>query len=310
MHMEALYMLNYVIFSIFLSLFVIEVGIGVISLLAYDVYRSSIRRYLLPIWGMDGTFAVFYLVNLIATYPMLDSVIYAYIVPVLIGAFFFLLRNVFISYSEYIGDKRLEALSVKIYGLSTIMMAFVVLSVFTSGVSGIGISISQGSASINLLYMLVNPFNILMFIVAALIALFIVGSYFGFGPLSRLKYVMLPLAMLIAIASIYLYVPYVFSSIASEYYLLAVSIALMLVSMALTAKGSRLTRYSALLWILVSINLFGIAQYPGLMGGQLHFTDYITGAAGASAIALLTAVCGSFLAIAIALFIYISYVKK
>ena len=159
--MVALYTLNYAIFAIFLCLFIIETGIGVLSIFAYGTYRNSIRKYLLPIWGMDGTFAVFYLVNLIATYPTLDGVAYAYIIPVLLSAIFFLLRNVFVSYSEYIGDIKFETLCMKIYGTSTIIMSFIVISIFASATSGIGVTISKNAVSVSLITMLFNPFNLL-----------------------------------------------------------------------------------------------------------------------------------------------------
>ncbi len=308
--MEVLYLLNYAIFAMFICLFLIETGIGALVLFAYNNNRSSIRRYLLPIWGVDGTFAVFYFVNLIATYPTLGGVVYAYIVPVMLGSLFFLLRNVFVSYSEYIGDIKYESVCMKIYGVSTIIMSFIVISVFTSGLSGIGISVSQNTITLNMLSLFFNPFNILVFIALTLIALSIVGSHFKSGLLDKLSYALLPAAFLIALLSVYLYLPSIFSAVLNNYYLLLISISIMLITIALKMRGSKIARYSALIWIFVSINFFGIVQYPYLMGGKLQFTNYITNSASTAAIALLTTVCGSFLIIAMAIFVYVSYFRK
>lgn len=308
--MDLLYSINYAILAVFICLFIVEAGIGILSLADYKSYRDRIRRYLMPIWGMDGTFAVFYLVNLMATYPGIAGVTYAYIVPVLIGAALFLSRNAFVAYSEYIGDPKYESACMKVYGASTIVLSFMVISVFGSALSGAGVTVSRGSASVSLQSMLASPFSILVFVSAALVALFITASYFEVKRLYAPSYAMLPIALSIAVFAMWEYVPYMARAAVSDLVPVAASAVLMLIPMALKALKSRFAALAALLWLFMSINLFGYLQYPYLLGGSAKFTDYITNPASAGALALVTAIGGAVLAVSIAFFLYISYVRK
>ncbi len=79
--MSLLYYLNYGILAAFLSLFFVEVGMAIYALVIYGRYRERIWRYIMPLWEITGTFAVFYGASLIATYPNLMPVI----APIYIG---------------------------------------------------------------------------------------------------------------------------------------------------------------------------------------------------------------------------------
>ncbi|MDE1856294.1 MAG: hypothetical protein KGH49_03620, partial [Candidatus Micrarchaeota archaeon] len=88
--MNPLYLVNYFIFSVFITLFLLEVGSAILALFSYGAYRDKLRRYLLPIWEVDGTFAAFYLVNFEVTYPTLLGIVGTiYILPLLLAAAFF-----------------------------------------------------------------------------------------------------------------------------------------------------------------------------------------------------------------------------
>lgn len=306
--MDILYLINYGILAAFLSLLIIETGVGMLSVMDIARYRDSVKKYILPIWGVEGTFGVFYVINSIATYPGIVAIAAAYMIPILLAALFFLIRTVFIAYSEFIFDIKEEHKFRQVYGLSTIFVSFILVAIFCSALSGIGVDASV--PSISTVTVLFNPFNILVFVSVALIALFTASVFFHVKSVTRPSYIFLPLSMVIFIAAVYLYVPSIYASIQSYYHLLGASVLIMIGVIVLDISGSRYTKHAALLWIFASIMMFGVVQYPYLLGGSATYTSFMTNSASAAAIALITLAGGTLLTIALLLFVYINYVKK
>ena len=93
MMMDILYIMNHVVFSLFITLFLVEVGMAFTGLIFYDSYKI-IKKYLIPMWEINGTFAIFYIVSFEAIYPkLLVNIGTLYLLPVMVAALLLILRN-------------------------------------------------------------------------------------------------------------------------------------------------------------------------------------------------------------------------
>ncbi len=306
--MNVIYMLNYAVFAAFFTLFVIEIGIAVSFLISYRD-KDRLKRYLMPIWEITGTFAVFYLVNFEASFPTAIKIIgNAYLVPLLIAAMFFIFRNAFIAYSEYISNAPSERAFLRVYSMATIITAFLVVAVLGSGVSGIGINVQALSASIYA--MLLNPFVLLLFVSVALIGIFVISVFFDLDHLKRLGYASAPIAILLVFAALYFYGRYALANAAAYWPLLALTIALLAVVMYLGIRAKRASRYAAVAWLFWAILYFGTITYPYWFGGTVNSQSYLVNAITGGYTVAITIMGGIFLVGALTYFIYIAYLKK
>ena len=173
--MNILYEFNISIFAVFFTLFAVEVGIALQILLGRGKTAEMIR-YITPIWEITGTFAVFFVMNFIATFPSAISIIgTAYVAPLLIAALFFIFRNAFLAYGIYYkGSSNRSYL--RVYGLATVITGFLVIGVLSSAISGFGISIE--TASINMPILFTNPFFLIMLVSIILISLMLSSAIF------------------------------------------------------------------------------------------------------------------------------------
>ncbi|MDE1828385.1 MAG: cytochrome d ubiquinol oxidase subunit II [Candidatus Micrarchaeota archaeon] len=306
--MNPLYIANYLIFSIFFTLLIMEIGAALLALLSYSNYREKLRRYLLPIWEVNGTFAAFYLVNFEATYPTLLGLAGTiYVLPLLLAGAAFILRSVFLVYAEVIGAGESEQKYMRLYAVCTLVMSFFAISVLGSGLSGIGINVAANSAE--LLPLILSPFNLLLFLGMVLIAAFLSINYFEVG--GRMKYG--TPAVFAAIATILLgisqYAPSLFAGIIANIYLLAISLAILAVTLVLQLRKNRYANHLSILWLIMSINLLGIANYPSIFGSQ-SMLQYVASSAGALPLLVITTVGGAAVALSLAVLIYVSYIRK
>ncbi len=271
--MNLLYSENYLIFSVFISLFLIEAGIAFLSLVDYSLYLSKMKRYLLPIWEIDGTFAVFYLVNFEATYPgLLGTVGTVFAIPVLFGGLFFILRNAFLSYSEITRKSGEERRYVTVYAISTLVIAFLVIAVLSSGVSGIGINTAAGT--FNLAALLADPLALLFFIVILLVAVGSAVIYFDLRQFRASAIIALILALMTTLLAAYLYLPWVWGNISTDFALPILALIMMFLAAILSILKPSVSRYAVVALLIILINLFGIAQYPYVLGGS-NINNYI-----------------------------------
>lgn len=307
--MNTLYTINYVILSAFLTLFTIEIGIAILSLTQYSNYKQKIRKYINPIWEVNGTFAIFYLVNFEATFPnLLPIVAVVYLIPALIAFLFFILRNAFMVFSEHIDVKKSEERYMKVYGISTLIVAVFVISILTSSLSGVGVNFYN--SSINLPLMIFNPFNILILVSIMLIAFFIIVNYLKIEKFRILSILFIIAAFLLIILSMISYLNYLLPSITANFILILVSGLILLISVILSAIKSKSAAYVAIVWLFTSIIILGIIQYPYVLAGTQNATNYLTNSLSGTYVTLITLGCGSILILALLLFVYINYIKK
>ncbi|MCL5102367.1 MAG: cytochrome d ubiquinol oxidase subunit II [Candidatus Marsarchaeota archaeon] len=308
--MSFMYPINYFIFSIFLTLFGLEAGVAVTMFLEYDKYKDRLKRFLMPLWEVTGTFGVFYLVNLEATVPSLLLLLgTVYVAPLLIAGVFFILRNAFLSYSEYMGNPKSEKLYLHVYAIATVLVAFIAISVLDSGISGIGINAS--AYSINIAKLFINSFNILMFIGIALLSVFLAATVFGIREYKWFTGAAAVLGIVAIAIATYSSLGYMFSNAFGFGlpYLIGLVI-LLAISLAFYYKSNRYAKYLSLLWFILAINFFGLMQNSMVLGGTVSVNSYIQTGTTAFYVDMVTLIGGIILVVSLVVLIYISYIKK
>lgn len=303
--MDILYVINYAIFSVFLTMFMIEIGFALVTLVNYNRYKSRINPLINPIWEVTGTFAIFYVLNFEVSYPTLVSVVgTAYAVPLLIAAIFIILRNVFLVLSGYIAEQRSERLFRLVYSISTLSAAVLVIAVLTSGVSGAGISPSTSSLNSTFI---INPFTILMLIALLLLSLALANSLVKFDRFFKFGIAIELIGFMFAYLAIIVYLPgfNVLSHVAA----FSVSMVLFGASLILQYVESKHSGIFDIIFLILLINLFGLSVYPYIFG-TTNITNYIATSALAGPEILITAIGGTIVALSLAVLIYFNYVKK
>ncbi len=305
--MNALYAINYLIFSIFFTLFMVEVGITIITMLNYNKYKGKINHIINPIWEVTGTFAVLYIINFEASYPGLVSVVgNAYVMPLLIAAILIIMRNIFIAFSEYIGNEQSERRFRLVYSISTIIAAALAIAVLTSGISGIGISLAAntiGSA------FLINPFNILILVSILLFSLSLANGLIVTDELQKISLFSTLGGFIISFAAVYLYLPNFASALQSNILLIIIGVILTVTSAFLQLKKMRYSGLFNIMFIILLINIFGASTYPYIFG-TLNLTNYMPVSALANAEILISTVGGIIVALSLLGLIYANYLKK
>ena len=305
--MNALYLINHLIFSVFMTLLLLEGGFALTALFTYEKYKEKLMGYITPIWEVTGTFAVFYVVNFEATFPkLLGSAGTIYAVPLLVAAALIIIRNAFLIHAEYLGDLRKEARYLKVYAAATVVALVLLLSVLSSAMTGTGINISTGLSTIS---MYLNPFNAIVIVSALLVSLSLASSLFGIDRLSRFAWIPLALAVVLFCVGISLFAAPVSANLATALPLVAL---LAVLVAALAVLQYRKWRYSGRLSILVvlfAIGVLGAVQYPYIFGSA-NITDYLNGSALSGPIILITLVGGTIVAASLAYLIYLSYLRK
>ncbi len=304
--MNAIYSINYFIFSIFFTLFMLELGIALISLLDYDLYKERIKHAIGPVWGITGTFAIFYLVNFEVSYPGLVALVgTAYVIPLLAAAIFIILRNIFIAFSEYIGENRSERRFRIVYSLSTIIAAILLVAVLASGISGIGINLSTSGINYSLL---LNPFYIMILFSILLLSFSLANNIIKPARLFKPGIASLLLGFALGLFAVYTHLPALHQSI-QTYALTAASLVLLIISSFLQFKEAKHASAFSILSVLILINLFGIASYPYILGSR-NVTAYMAASSVANASILITTIGGVIVAVSLILFIYMNYLRK
>lgn len=302
--MGSLYFMNYAVFAVFFTLMAIETGIALLALTSYEGTRDRIRAYIMPLWEIIGTFAVFYLVEFEATYPgLLTLVGSAYILPILLAALFFILRNAFISYSEYVGKGRLENRYSKVYGISTLVVVFIVSSILTSGVSGIGVNVGQ--SSINAIGIAFNLFNVTVFASVALLGWFAAVAVTGVKRYRKPGAYAGIAGVVLVFAALFSDVPYLAANLQHNILPVAVTLVLFAAALVLHRRMSPLAKYFVFAFLFSGILSFGALQYPYMFGGVLNTNTYAATGQGAQYLIIVTCIGGILLVAALAYLIYL-----
>ena len=304
-----LYYLNYAILAAFLSLFIVELGMAVSALAYYGKCRERIRHYVMPLWEITGTFAVFYMMSLVATYPnLIPAVAPLYIAPVAAAALLVVIRNLFLACSEIMGEHRMERLAFRVYSVSTIAIGFVLASILGSVVTGSGVGIATGSISI--LPMLFNGFGVSLFFVMLLLGLFAASALLRDEEGRLLPVAFAVVAPVLMVAMMWAGTVHGMQGIASNLYLVASWAALLAAVVVLYARGSGAAGKLAIPLIFFGIMVFAAVQNQLVFNGSASLASFMTNAAGAEGILLITTLGGIFLVAALLYFMRITFLKR
>ncbi|MDE1810918.1 MAG: hypothetical protein KGH66_02670 [Candidatus Micrarchaeota archaeon] len=296
--MIGLYYLNYAILAAFLTLFIVELGMAVSALVYYGKYRERIRHYIMPLWEITGTFAVFYVVSLVATYPNLIPVVAPiYIAPIIAAALLLIVRNAFLAYSEIMGEHRMEKAAFRIYSVATIIVAFILASM-------LGSVVSVGHPG------LLSGFGAAVFLVMLLLGLFAASSLIRDDEGKLLPSCFAVVAPILALSAFGFGISYGMQAIVSNAYLIVPWLAFLAVAIALYIKGSKVSGKLAFLLIFLGVMLFAAVQNQMLFNGGQSLSQFVTNSAGASGLLAVTTIGGTFLVAALLYFVYITQIKK
>ena len=304
--MNFMYLLNHAIFAAFLSLIIIEVGISLLGLMDYKQYWERMKSYLMPMWEINGTFAVFYVVAFEAMYPKLLGIVgTVYIIPALVAALFFILRNAFLAYSEYIGDMKSEKRLITVYGASTIIVAILAISIFTSGVSGTGINVAVQNISVAFM---ANLFNVLAIISIVLISIFCAKVVFGFAKKPVIDMLFATLGIVIMIIAVFFGPSYMIYSLKSgtDIALFLFELVFLFVVVILHSSGRKLGRILIIPWVFSAVMAFSVFQYPYILGEEVNMVSYTTTGAIAGYVTFITLAGFAILAVSLGFLVYIS----
>ncbi len=305
--MDALVFVNYVLLAISLTLVTLELGIALLFL-KKDERWSRAMDYIAPIWEITGTFIIFFIVNLAATYPDLLPIIDTmYSGPILVFAILLILRNAFLAYSEISGNDANTGRMRTIYSISTIIAVVIALSVLTSALSGSVASV--GSSAANILYVFVNLPNVLLIAAALLITVFITLIFFSIKS-AKLLYSSLMLSAALAAAAIVAYLPAALSNILAYWYSIVPAAALLAVMLALYLKDDMRARFIVPVFLFTVFLTFEMLSYPNIFNGAVNLNSYLAPQASRYYISAITVIGGVFLTAAMAYFIYIQRLRR
>ncbi len=305
--MDILILINQVIFSILLSLLLLELGSALLSLADYEKYKERLTSYIAPTWEITGTFSVFYLVNFEATFPsLLPAIGTMYILPVLVAVTFVIVRDAFLAYTEYIGTEKDEKRFARVYGISTIAMMIIITTILSSTISGIGVNLS--SLSLNPLIVL-NPYNLLMILSLLAFVAFAAIVFFNIEKRSLLFISIIVAFALILFASA-AFTPFMLQSLATNPLVVLPSMLLLVAIIVLYWLRKTYAKFLVLPWLFCSVLAFQLIEYPSLFSNSIQISSYITSQASAPYVLIITLAGGAFLAVALSLFVYVHHVHK
>ncbi len=304
---DILTLISFTVLAVVLSLLMLELGAAVMFLSDYKTYKSRLYRYIAPVWEITGTFSVFYLVSLEAFYPsLLAAVGNLYIFPIILAVIFIIIRDAFLAYSEYAGEEN-EAAYSKVYGVTTIIALFLLITVLSSSISGAGVSLSPLMPSY--IAMFASPFNILMFVSIFSLVMFSSTIFFSIRN-TRLLVGSFIAFIILLLYALYAYVPYLFVKFFSQFYLSIPAVILLIAIAVLYMKKSQSVQIFVLPFLFTCIMTFELLEYPFLWGGAANIVLYLTPSINTYYLAIATAAGGVFLLFALAYLIYLQDIHK
>ncbi len=147
---EAEYFLNTVIFAVFFSLISTEFMAGSSLILRYHETVDEIKKFIVPIWEVTGTFFVFYVVNVEGLAPaIIPDVASIYIIAILAVIIVYSFRNASIIFAEFVwkGKRFNERTLYTTYAGITLFLGLILLIVYGSIVDGRGVDLANSTFS-------------------------------------------------------------------------------------------------------------------------------------------------------------------
>ncbi|MEM0143162.1 MAG: hypothetical protein QXL94_04325 [Candidatus Parvarchaeum sp.] len=294
--MNTYILINYTILAVLFTFLLVE-GMSAVSFIYDRKSLPVVKRYLDPIWGIVGTFAVFFVVNSEVLYPqILPNIDYLYVFPILLATFLFIARNVFLVFSEYIWkDSKFSQLTLaRVYSLVTILIFIILLAIFISIISGTGVN--SALTSFSAVSFLSNYYDLLFVLGVVLVVL---GMTFVFYKLEKFK-VLSPITSVAGLLLLFFSMKGLGIFFNYISYTLAVIIVLISIIYFLTGKMRRELIFIVLFLSVLSINLLNY----GKVFGTHDLQAYLNNSAVSSAGLIVTIIGGTILTGMLLFFLY------
>lgn len=280
---------------------------SVLLLLFWKSAKSRVLEYIIPIWEVTGTFGAFWVVITDFAFPsILIPAAKLYAVGLMLFLILFVARNSSIVFGEYIikrkwlDDKKLYQL----YSVSTIALGLIALTIFSSIISGAGVSIGSGYFSIS--HWILSPGSIPFLLGALVIGVGLSPVFYDLKPFMRISIPLTVTGVLISVLSFYLYSPQLITL-----WLAIPAILTILVPVLYSyEKTAGIVANKFVFSIVASVILFSLHPlvYPSAFGKTLPVDSITTGGAMGQAFLVITLV-GSIL-LAVMIFIYMVAVRR
>ena len=311
--MNLIFEINYATFSVFAALLITEVIGAVVLLLFYDVAKSKVLEYAVPIWEVTGTFGAFWVVTGDFAFPSL-LIPLATIFGALLGIFLILFvgRNAAIAFAEFIIKKGwLDAKKLyKGYALSTLLLGVTVLILLSALISGAGVldNASPLSTPFNLVAWASQLGSWLFLAGALLIGIGMAPVFFDIRPFANKFLPLAVLGVLLSIGAYYAYSPSLVSNYIAIPALLTVAAGLLY----LPKRTATIVTNKAVFIAVVSIIIFSLQPliYPNVIGQQIPIDSVTTTGPMAQAYLTITLIGGSLLAVMLLVYVWIAFRQK
>jgi cytochrome d ubiquinol oxidase subunit II len=288
--------MNYVILAVLFT-FLITEAMSSLSIMYDRKSLPSVKKYFDPVWGVIGTFAVFFVVNTEVLYPsVFPSIDSMYVFPILLATFLFIARNVFLVFSEYVwkDSKISQLLLARTYSIASFAILLVLIIIFLSLITGLGTNSALTSFSISAF---VSNYYSLGFIVGLLLIVF--GLAFPFFRLEKFKGLS-PLMTVIGLALFIISMSALGMIVNYVTYIIAVAIAFTSLLYFLTGKSRREPIFVLIFLSVLSINILNY----GRIFGTRSLYSFLNNSAVSSASLAVTIVGGLLLTAMLIFFLY------
>ncbi len=288
--------INYVILVVLFA-FLLAEAMSAMSFLYDRKSLPSVKKYLDPIWGVVGTFAVFFVVNAEVLYPsIMPPVDYLYVFPIMLAVLLFIARNVFLVFSEYVWkESKISSLSLaRVYSLISFVIVIILLIVFLSIITGLGTNSSLTAFSFS--SFLFDHYSI-GFIAGVLLIAF--GLSFPFYKIQKII-VLSPISTILGLFIFVLSMSRLGLSVNYITYILAVAIAAVSLIYYTVGKARREVIFIAAFASILSINMLNY----GKVFGTLSLSSFLNNSAVSSAGLAITIIGGVLLVIMLSFFLY------
>lgn len=179
---EYVFLIDYAIFSVFISLFLTEFMGSYQLIFNWKRSSDSVIHYITPVWEITGTFAAFWVVASDLIFPSaIIPVAYLYSGGIMIFLIFFVARNAAFVYGEYMNSGKLlsKRFLMYSYAFSTFALALIALFVI-SGIIGAG-GVNIQNLSFNVGQWILDPYSWMFLISGALISWGLSYIFFDIG---------------------------------------------------------------------------------------------------------------------------------
>lgn len=304
---NAIFFINFFIFSIFATLLITELMGSVLLLLFWKAAKSTVLEYIVPIWEVTGTFGAFWVVVSDFAFPnILIPVSKLFAVALMLFLILLIARNSTIVFGEYITKRKwLDHKKLyQMYSVSTLALGIVALTIFSAIISGSGINIEAGYFSIP--HWITSPGSIPFILGALIIGVGLAPVFYNIRAFSKITLPVTAIGVAISSISFYLYNP----GLINAWIIIPIVLTILVPLLFLYEKTAALVSNKLVFSVVATITIFSLSflVYPTAFGRTLGVDSFTTTGPMSGAFMIITLIGGIILAIMV--FIYLVAVQR